>query len=225
LDKNTPLSIEILNSDLTPYLSESFKGNFYDADSNYQFTIMCDELYKRFEEFRGFTLKITFSAKGAHTYYFTGKIVSTKTNMFGAQLIELAALSLLNQTSIRTSPRIDIPLSVFIYKLNETNTEGKTEFFRSELLFEGLSSDISTEGMGLLSDFEIKPEHGNMFVAEIYFKPGRGTQVAANLKRTINSNSTFAFKYMHGFMFDFSGQLTGKNDLTMAIIQYLTDSK
>ena len=211
LDKGTQLTIEVLNDDYSPLPEEPYIGQFYDMEGYFALSITSPELFNRYLEQKNFSnVKITFS-RGITAYTFRGRINSAVTNRFGDDVVLVNVISPLEESQLRLTQRMVITLSANIYTIQPSVKR------IDKLLFSGTTLDISGGGAGILTDFDITPEHGNDFIIEF---PTLSKMLLCALKFSKKGGTSNTYKFTYGFMFDFDESSESKNDFMLSVLKH-----
>jgi hypothetical protein len=207
LERRTRLKIEILTSEAKPMSDEVLTGAFYDMDKGMTFYLSCDQLVERFPEFdKSLYLRFSLSV-GYENYSFLGKLNSVN-DIYGERLIHVSIVSPLEKSSLRQTARIEITLPVQLYRAAPNSPDQA-----GELLCKGVTQDICSNGVCVLSDFTIAKEDYDRIVVELDFSNGEKYFLRVNLLKSGNSPQSGIYKYDYVFLFDKSESLEKKSDL------------
>jgi hypothetical protein len=215
IDRNTKLFIEILDHDLHLVSEETYPGIFIDHGSGVDFFISCDYLLEHFNENMRRYIKIYFTDHH-RTYSFIGKMLAVEVKNH-ENVIHTTAFSLVeeSQKAFR-APRVEHSSPVTVYTI-----QPGTRSALCEKIANGVSQDISSTGLCILSDSETVLKEGEYYVVEFYFTANKRFFIRSKLMRAGDSVRILSYKHDYGFLFDFEeGDIAGRGNLMLALFEY-----
>ena len=198
IDAKTRMDIEVLSDK-----PETLTGSFIDTDRGASFYIECDELFQNFEGYKAARLRLSFY-RGAAMYTFDARLTSAG-DKNGTNALLLEANSLIEETSRRGAPRLQMQIETKIY------SQGKP-------ILIGVTHDISTTGLSLLSN-ELYDLGETEYIAE--FSVADSTyNLPLRFIRMGNAPQLVQYRYDYAFLFTINPEATKIKELTMSLFKY-----
>ena len=204
IEPGTQMDIQIISAEDSRLLS----GVFVDTERGASFYITCDELFDRFDElYRSCKLHFTFY-RGSDVYSFSGLMDDTRSK---DRVILATATSVIEKTSRRKAPRIEMGISAEIF--------GKTPGGGEGPLLVGTTNNISTTGLSLFAQDKVALPDGQ-YVAEFTLIQPEKISLPVKFIRMGDAPQSVQYRYDYAFLFDCENDSEGIRNLTLSLFRY-----
>jgi hypothetical protein len=211
MDRETPMTVSVCDRDRN--ILKIYEAKFFDSEKRITFLFECEMLYKNLGEYGGDThLRIEFLQDG-RLFLFRGKIAGPAERK-NRLLILANQISQIEEISRRGLHRIEIRVPVEIFY---SDGRGRSDA-------QGVTLDISGDGLGLYSNDEINTADKNQSFS-LTFSLGRTeSRMLARLLRQKEmprgAEHKFEYKFEYGFIFDHRRNPEERPRLITAMLDY-----
>ena len=207
IDRGTVFDIQVLgDSNLS---NTEFVGKFYELERGVTFYLECEQLMKLVGE-QSISLGFRFH-EGAYIFTFTGKTLGIARKDF-KDFILVSATSLIDESSRRKFPRMEVSVYVRLFKYDEDEPNKC-----GDLMLQDVTQDVSVGGLCLYSDEPLEDE--KMFIAEISFDRTKTNLPVLHLRSEYLGSKGYR-NYAHAFIYSSSGDSEEIKQLTLAMFEY-----
>ena len=210
INRGTILDIKVLGD--SKFSNTEFVGKFYELERGVTFFLECEKLMELLRESRqSISIELRFH-EGASIFTFTGRIVDIVEKDYKDYIL-VSATSLIDESSRRRFPRMEVSIYVKLFKYDE-NEPNKC----GDLMFQDVTQDISVGGLCLYSDEPLEDE--KMFIAEFSFNMNKMMYLPVLHLRSEYLGREGYRNYAHAFVYTSSGDSDEIKELTLAMFDY-----
>ena len=210
INRGTILDIQIMGD--SKFSKTEFVGKFYQLERGVTFYLECDQLMKLLgDSKKNISLGFRFH-EGASIFTFTGRVVEIARKDFNDYIL-VCATSLIDESSRRKFPRMEVSVHVKLFKYDEEEPNKC-----GDLMLHDVTQDISVGGLCLYSDDPLEDE--KMFVAEFSFNTTKRIYLPVLHLRSEYLGSKGYRNYAHAFVYSSPGDSEEIKQLTLAMFDY-----
>jgi len=211
IDDGTKMDIQVFSKKNLHLDEKAFLATFLNSDRGNNFSIECDELYVHANSFAaGCYFEISFF-KGAEVNSFRARINGSSL-VFGRNAILMTAISPIEKSNRRKTPRIEASFPVNIY-----HSIGSMS---GELISKETTYDVSNGGINVVTNVKLPIVPNNNYHVEFSIGPGRTFSLVARLLRSGNSPKNLNYRFDHAFIFDYPDGDEKISKLALALFDY-----
>ena len=211
LDRDAPFTVYHCTRDETVISKHS--GKFIDTDQRTSFLIDCESLGKSSKDFEG-EIRLRFDYIHRQKMYSFFGLFAGKIARDNREFILVNRISDVRESNIRAMPRIEISVNARTFIAAGGSIPGA-------LTAQGLTMDISSDGLGMLSDNMIPvSDSDQLYVLEFNLGKKNEFMLVSKLVHRNDRPKIIQFKYLYGFLFDFTTQPDEKMRLITTMLNY-----
>jgi hypothetical protein len=193
-------------------VTDTYTGRFRDMDKGLSFFIESPDLDSHSDKFNEETkFRVEFlrgSTLFAFSALFNGKFIKDD-----KPLISLTQISDIKESTQRAMPRIELSAGVIV-------SESVEQIKAGNILLQGISQDISADGMCLLTNQQMQErKKDKRYTLDFSFGKYRFI-LPARLVRMGDSSQFIQFKYEYGFIFEYAENSEERSRLITSMLQY-----
>ena len=210
INRGTIFDIKVLGD--SKFANTELVGKFYELERGVTFYLECEQLLESFKELRqNVSLEFRFH-EGASIFTFTGRAIDIAQKDFKDYIL-VCATSLIDESSRRRFPRMEVSVYVKLFKYDEDEPNKC-----GDLMLHDVTQDISVGGLCLYSDDPLEDE--KMFVAGFSFNTTDTIYLPVLHLRSEYLGSKGYRNYAHAFVYSSPGDSEEIKQLTLAMFDY-----
>ena len=210
-------SLQIYEEGGDPKRPATYSGNFYEAADGSSFYLKSAKLYRNFHDARhGTDLRISFFL-GDVLYEFVGHVLRAGDDR-GMNLLLVEQQSEIEPAQRRRYDREALAIHLQLYEIAEQDIQNvDLRQFARRVVFTGVTADISTGGLCMVSKERLDSPSGSYFLIEFILNKKERFLLPAKLIRKGDHPKINLYRYEYGFIFVFDHLPQDRERLTTAL--------